>query len=98
MTHTNGFQSHTSGESATSNTRRNAAKAATFVPADMNAVTHVGAPWKAPGVHMWNGTAETLTPTPTARRPAAPRASDSGPAWPVSEWAMPDRLVVPVAP
>ena len=40
-----GFQSHARGEKATMNTRTSAPKAATFVPADMNAVTHVGAPW-----------------------------------------------------
>ena len=42
--HTIGCQSQPSGWNATLNTRMNAAKAATFVPADMNAVTAVGAP------------------------------------------------------
>ena len=51
------------------NTRSRAPNAATFVPADMNAVTHVGAPWYASGVHMWNGTAATLK-----REPAWPAA------------------------
>ena len=41
----NGRQSWASGRNATPNTRRNAPNAATFVPADMNAVTQVGAPW-----------------------------------------------------
>ena len=33
----------------------------------MNAVTGVGAPWYTSGVHMWNGTAATLKPSPTSR-------------------------------
>ncbi len=32
----------------------------------MNAVTGVGAPWYTSGVHMWNGTAATLKPSPTS--------------------------------
>ena len=40
-----GVQSQPSGWKATLKTRMNAANAATFVPADMNAVTAVGAPW-----------------------------------------------------
>src|SRR5215467_11616585 len=35
--------------------RNASAKAATFVAADMNAVTVVGAPSYTSGVHMWNG-------------------------------------------
>ena len=31
-------------------------------PADMNAVTGVGAPSYTSGTHMWNGTAATLKP------------------------------------
>ena len=37
--------SPTRAAGTTLNTRMNAANAATFVPADMNAVTAVGAPW-----------------------------------------------------
>src|SRR5436309_10264028 len=97
ITHTNGRQSCTYGWKATLNTRRNAANAATFVPADMNAVTLVGAPWYASGVHMWNGTAATLKANPTAIRPAAarPRPTD---VWPASFWPMAARFVVPDAP
>ncbi len=40
------------------NTRAKAANAAAFTPVDMKAVTIVGAPSYASGVHMWNGTAE----------------------------------------
>src|SRR5438067_13137625 len=49
-----------SGATATSNTRRNAANAATFVRAPMNAVTAVGAPCYAAGVHRRNVTSDTL--------------------------------------
>ena len=62
-----GCQSHVSGWNATISTRINATKAATFVAADMNAVTGVGAPWYTSGVHMWNGAADTLNPKPIAR-------------------------------
>ena len=37
----------------------------------MNAVTAAGAPWYASGVHMWNGTADTLNAKPTSSRPSA---------------------------
>src|SRR5439155_4233752 len=66
---TKGCQSHASGLNAVSNTRMSAANAATFVAADMKAVTAVGAPWYASGAHMWNGTAATLNANPTARSP-----------------------------
>ena len=39
---------------------------ATFVAADMNAVTGVGEPWYTSGVHMWNGAAEALKPSPVS--------------------------------
>src|SRR5438067_4932864 len=97
ITHTKGRQSQMSGESALSNTRRNAPNAATFVPALMNAVTHVGAPWYASGVHMWKGTAATLKANPAPRRPAAARAR-AGWLWVPTFWAIPARLVVPAAP
>src|SRR3989442_7052461 len=64
--HTTGVQSHVSGWNATSRTRMRAKNAATLVAADMNAVTGAGAPWYTSGVHMWNGTAATLNPKPTA--------------------------------
>ena len=53
------------------NTRTNAANAAAFTPADMKAVTTAGAPSYASGVHMWNGTADTLNANPTRSRPIA---------------------------
>src|SRR5215207_4280696 len=60
-----------SGSKAERNTRANAAKAAVFTPVDMNAVTAGGAPSYASGVHMWNGTAETLNANPTRTSPTA---------------------------
>src|SRR5437762_7678028 len=96
--HTMGRHSTTSGLNPTLNTRRNAPNAATFVPALMKAVTHVGAPWYASGVHMWKGTAATLKANPTARSPAAPSASAAPPETPERDRAIPDRFVVPVAP
>ncbi len=50
-------------------TRSSAAKAAAFTPAAMNAVTTVGAPWYASGVHMWKGTSDTLKANPTRSSP-----------------------------
>ena len=79
--------------------RRNAANAAAFVADAMNAVTGVGAPWYTSGVHMWNGAAATLNPSPTSRN-AKPATSTPG--WPRSlaarNVAMPVSEVVPVAP
>src|SRR4030088_518326 len=66
-----GPQSPRSGSKADRNTRANAANAAAFTPVDMNPVTAGGAPSYASGVHMWNGTADTLNPNPTSSRPTA---------------------------
>src|SRR5215510_10873486 len=63
------------GSSVERNTRANAANAAAFTAVDMNAVTTVGAPSYASGVHMWNGTADTLKQNPTASRPTASSGS-----------------------
>src|SRR6266480_3116760 len=97
-TQMNGVQSHASGLNAVSNTRISAANAAIFVAADMNAVTGVGAPWYASGVHMWNGTAETLNANPTASRPIAANASGNGPMWPWKLRAISPRFVVWACP
>src|SRR6185369_9577045 len=70
-----GIQCACSGSSGDRKTRAKAANAAAFTPVDMNAVTIVGAPSYASGVHMWNGTADTLNANPTARRPTASSAS-----------------------
>src|SRR5690242_2144322 len=63
-----------SGSKAERNTRANAAKAAAFTPVDMKPVTAGGAPSYASGVHMWNGTAETLNAKPANSRPTASQA------------------------
>src|SRR5439155_12163252 len=65
------LQSSRSGTSAAMNTRANAANAAALTPVDMNPVTAGGAPSYASGVHMWNGTADTLNAKPTISRPIA---------------------------
>src|SRR3954447_25840766 len=49
---------------AVRSSRKARAKAATFVAADMNAVTVVGAPSYTSGVHMWNGADDDLKPRP----------------------------------
>src|SRR5262245_52157458 len=69
-THTIGRQSSRYCGKATVKSRSSAANAAALVAAAMNAVTGVGAPWYTSGVHMWNGTAETLNPRPTMSSPS----------------------------
>src|SRR5258707_13198801 len=70
-----GIQYPCIGSSVERKTRTNAPNAAAFTAVDMNAVTMVGAPSYASGVHIWNGTADTLKQNPTARRPTASSAS-----------------------
>src|SRR5215470_609329 len=60
-----------SGSNADRNTRTNAANAAALTPVDMKPVTEDGAPSYASGVHIWNGTADTLNAKPTSSRPSA---------------------------
>src|SRR3954454_6109438 len=69
-----------SGSNAERNTRTNAANAAAFTPVDMNAVTAGGAPSYASGVHMWNGTADTLKANPTISRASDTYVNSSWPA------------------
>src|ERR1700722_12515467 len=59
------------GSNGARNTRKNPANAAALTPVDMKPVTAGGAPSYASGVHMWNGTAETLNAKPTISRPRA---------------------------
>src|SRR6266568_3289215 len=75
MTESTGTHCACIGSSVERNTRTNAPNAAALTPVDMNAVTIVGAPSYASGVHMWNGTAETLKQKPTASRPMVSHAS-----------------------
>src|SRR5262245_13371335 len=74
---TAGCQFDASAGSAWANTRRSAPNAAAFTPADMSAVTVVGAPSYTSGAHMWNGTLATLNPNPTSSRPAPTSARPS---------------------
>src|SRR5579859_1390784 len=78
ITPSSGTHSLCSGWNVDRNTRTNAANAAALTPVDMKAVTIVGAPSYASGVHMWNGTAETLKQKPTARSPTAMMARTGG--------------------
>ena len=80
--------------------RRSAANAATLVADAMNAVTGVGAPWYTSGVHMWNGTAATLKPSPTSRStsPAEQRAGLEQRVGRGGTASIPVSDVVPVAP
>src|SRR5580765_8486800 len=64
--HRTGPQCALSGSNAERKTRVNAANAAAFTPVDMKPVTAGGAPSYASGVHMWNGTADTLNAKPTS--------------------------------
>src|SRR5687767_5977222 len=93
-----GVSSHDTGPRATWTTRIRAANPATFVPAAMNPVTGVGAPWYTSGVHMWNGTAATLNENPTARRAADASGRARPSRLPDRASAIPPMLVVPVAP
>src|SRR5262245_40218151 len=86
-TQTTGVQSHVIGWNATSRTRISAMKAATFVAADMYAVTGVGAPWYTSGVHMWKGTDETLNANATARNANASSTMARSPVEPDSAFA-----------
>ncbi|MGC4080947.1 MAG: hypothetical protein QM736_02215 [Vicinamibacterales bacterium] len=49
-----------------------------MTPVDMKPVTAGGAPSYASGVHMWNGTADTLNAKPTSSSPIATRCRAFG--------------------
>src|SRR6266542_5173428 len=62
------------------NTRIAAAKPAAFDATERYAVTGVGAPSYTSGVHIWNGTAATLNPSPAViSASASPNAGGSSP-------------------
>src|SRR5512137_1668594 len=89
-----GYQVACSGWNAVAITRTKAANAAAFTPVDMKPDTMVGAPSYASGVHMWNGTADTLNPKPTSSRPSATSASTGcPPACAATTWLTPSSLV-----
>src|SRR5262252_209910 len=96
---TTSLQLARSGSNADRNTRTNAANAAAFTPVDMKPVTDEGAPSYASGVHMWNGTAETLNAKPTSRRPSASQCiGDGDSACAAIADPMRSRCVLPVTP
>src|SRR2546426_9732317 len=93
------YQSMLTAVIATMNTRNAAAKAAIFAPAAKRALTVVGAPSKASGIHMWKGTTAILTPNPATNITMATKAKDLVSAVRVPrELAIAGRLVDPVMP
>src|SRR5512142_162402 len=93
-----GVMSPAMAGNASANTRSSAANPAIFAPAAMNAVTADGAPWYTSGVHIWNGTAATLNPSPTMMS-AAPTVSNNTLVLPaVAADTILLSAVVPVAP
>src|SRR2546428_11821386 len=74
------YQSMLIVDIATMNPRKAAAHAAILAPAAKRALTVVGAPSKASGIHMWNGTTAILTPKPTMNNTIAntPKGRTSG--------------------
>src|SRR5437879_13675547 len=91
------YQSMLTVPNATMNTRNAAANAAIFAPAASKALTVVGAPSNASGIHMWKGTTAILTPKPATNITMAMRANDL--VSPVSvkrELAIAGRMVDPV--
>src|SRR6201996_4454876 len=63
---TNSCHAPTSEANDVPMTRSSSDIAATFGAVAKNAVTGVGAPSYTSGVHMWNGTADTLNASPTS--------------------------------
>ncbi len=59
---------------ASGSKRMASANAASFEAVPMNTVTLVGEPSYTSGIHIWNGTAPNLKPTPTMRK-AIPNTS-----------------------
>src|SRR3979411_2205864 len=53
---------------ASGSRRMASANAASFEAVPMNTVTQVGDPSYTSGIHIWNGTAPNLNPTPTMRK------------------------------
>src|SRR5213080_1536337 len=73
-THTTGFHWSRRLGKVARKMRSSAANPAALAAAAMNPVAGVGEPWYTSGVHVWNGTAATLKPSPT-RRSAMPARS-----------------------
>ena len=92
-------QSSASPGNAVVRRRSASTSAVTFVAAAMKAVTGVGAPSYTSGVHMWNGAAETLKPSPTMiiARPASRKRSSPSSCASVAA-AISEKPSSPVAP
>src|SRR6266516_704148 len=93
------YQSTLIVENPTMNTRNAAANPAIFAPDASRALTVVGAPSNASGIHIWKGTTAILTPKPATKRTIAISAKDlvSG-VMVAREPAMVCRFVEPVTP
>ena len=98
---TNQTHSAAAGRNASEKSRRKKAKAAALPPALRKAVIGRGAPWYASGVHWWNGTAETLKPSPAViktrpmSRPGRAPSGSTPPLPPAKEASWPAMLRVP---
>src|SRR5215469_10168610 len=88
----------TNGPNGSIINRTKSASAAILGATAKNIVTGVGAPSYTSGVHIWNGTAETLKarPTTTKTRPITTPVEDAAP--PATSWAISLNAVVPVNP
>src|SRR5437667_4333472 len=93
------YQTMLTVPNATINTRNAAANAAIFATAASNALTVVGAPSKASGIHMWKGTTAILSPKPATHITMAIKANGLvSPVIVPRELAIAGRLVDPVIP
>src|SRR5947208_14846150 len=91
------YQSMLTVPNATMNTRNAAANAAILAPAASNALTVVGAPSKASGIHMWQGTTAILTPKPATNTTIATTPNDPVPPVPVKrDLTLAGTLVAPL--
>src|SRR5437879_13764752 len=70
------YQSMLTVPNATINTRNAAANAAIFAPAASKALTVVGAPSKASGIHMWKGSTDMCKLKPTTEYKMAIKTND----------------------
>src|SRR5256886_11167988 len=93
------YQSMLTVPNATRNARNAAANAAIVCPAASKALTVVGAPSKASGIHMWKGTTAIFTPKPATNITMEIRAKDLvSPVRVPRELVIAGRLVDPVIP
>ena len=69
---------HCADGSARPSTSTIAANADVLLAVAINPEMGVGAPWYTSGVHMWNGTAETLKKNPTSSSAVPPQKHHPG--------------------